>query len=160
MRPWVLVDAAPIPGGETLRLMRRDADVSIRLGSVELMTSREHGSEEALAVEACARLRDPARARVLIGGLGLGFTLRAALAALPAGAGIVVAELVPAVVSWARGPLADLFGTSLRDSRVEIVERDVGHVIGAAPGAWDAIVRARASGRRGGRHTIWIGCRT
>ena len=138
MISWCLVDRAPIPGGEgELRLVRRGAEFSILLGSVELMNAGRGGSEEALAVETCRRLERP-RPKVLIGGLGMGFTLRAALAALGPDAQIVVAELVPAVVAWARGPLAHVFAGCLDDPRVTIVEGDVGAATRA--GTWDAIL--------------------
>jgi spermidine synthase len=107
------------------------------------MNSRLGGSEKALAELACAQLAGP-RPRLLIGGLGMGFTLRAALAALGPEARIVVAELVPAVIAWARGPMAELSGASLADPRVEIVEADVARLIGGdAEGrraGWDAIL--------------------
>ena len=138
MNPWVHLDTAPIPGGEgELRLMRRGADFSIFVGRDELMNSRLSGSEEALAVETCRRLAGP-RPRLLIGGLGMGFTLRAALAALAPEAEVVVAELVPAVIAWARGPLASVFAGCLDDSRVGIAEGDVG--IAMRGGPWDAIL--------------------
>ena len=138
MIPWEKIDTAPIPGGTgELRLMRRGADFSIFIGRDELMNSRLSGSEEALAVETCRRLAGP-KPRLLIGGLGMGFTLRAALAVLPPDAKIVVAELVPAVVAWARGPLASVFAGSLDDPRVDIVVDDVGLAIGTGP--WDAIL--------------------
>jgi spermidine synthase len=110
------------------------------LGANELMNSRKTGSEEALAALACAGLGGTARPRVLIGGLGMGFTLRAALAALPAGAEVVVAELVPGVVAWARGEMAALYGDSLSDARVRIVEEDVARTIASARAGWDAIL--------------------
>ena len=141
MIPWSLVDAAPIPDGcGDLRLMRRGAEFSILLGPIELMNSRLSGSEEALAVRTCERLRGRSRPTVLIGGLGMGFTLRAALASLAADAAIVVAELVPAVVGWARGPMAALFDGCLDDPRVTVVERDVAALIGAGAAAYDAIL--------------------
>jgi spermidine synthase len=120
--------------------MQRGAEFSIMSGNVELMNSRVSGSEEALATMTCARLRGGAPPRLLIGGLGMGFTLRAALAALGPEARIIVAELVPAVVVWARGPLAAVFGTSLNDPRVAVREGDVGGVIGSSPSAFDAIL--------------------
>ncbi len=141
MIPWTLVAASPIPGGAgELRLLRRGSEFSIMLGADALMNSRLSGSEEALAVRSCRLLQGRDRPRVLIGGLGMGFTLRAALAELPPDARVVVAELVPAVVAWARGPLAAVFGDCLADPRVAIVEGDVGGVIRAAGGAYDAIL--------------------
>jgi spermidine synthase len=144
--PRALIDTAPIPGGEgVLRLFRRGGEFSIMLGANELMNSRLGGSEAALAALACARMREKRQPRLLIGGLGMGFTLRAALAALGPEARIVVAELVPAVIAWARGPMALLFGASLADPRVEIVEADVARLIdgGDVEGrraVWDAIL--------------------
>jgi spermidine synthase len=139
--PWVLLDTAPVPGGRsTLRLMRRGAEYSIRLDDNELMNSRLSGSEEALATLTCEPLKDRVGARILIGGLGMGFTLRAALSALGPDAQIVVAELVPAVVAWAKGPMADVFAGSLDDSRVKIHEADVRLLIGAGAARYDAIL--------------------
>ena len=141
MIPRVLVDAALVPGGEgELRLYRRGDDFSISIGGTELMTSRASGSEEALACIACEKIAGRPGPAVLTGGLGMGFTLRAALAALPADARLTVAELVPAVVAWARGPLAGLFAGSLDDPRVTVLEEDVAATIARARAAWDAIL--------------------
>ena len=140
MIPWTLVDTAQVPGGGELRLKQRGAEFSIMLGQNELMNSRLSGSEEALATIACGRIRDRKTPRILIGGLGMGFTLRAALAALGPAARIVVAELVPAVVAWARGPMAEVFADSLTDPRVSIREADVGHLIRSEASAFDAIL--------------------
>ena len=141
MIPWSHLAASPIPGGEgTIRLLRRGAELSIRLGQNELMNSRLSGSEVALAVQTLQRLTDTSRAKILIGGLGMGFTLRAALAKLGPGAGVTVAELIPAVVAWARGPMAELFGDSLVDPRVAILEGDVGALMRTSVGAYDAIL--------------------
>lgn len=140
MIPWTQLDVAPVPDGGELRLMRRGAEFSIMLGANELMNSRLGGSEEALATVACARIDARTKARVLIGGLGMGFTLRAALGALAPGAQIVVAELVPAVVAWARGPMAAVFGDCLSDPRVRIKEADVGELIRSARAAYDIIL--------------------
>ncbi len=141
MKPWIHLDSATMPddGGE-LRLMRRDAEFSIMAGPIELMNSRLSGSEEALATLAWARLAGRPAPRVLLGGLGMGFTLRAALAALPRDAQVTVAELVPAVIAWARGPLCDLFAGCLEDPRVRIHEGDVAPLIAGRPSAWDAIL--------------------
>jgi spermidine synthase len=141
MQPWSLLDTTSIPGSTgTLRLMRRGAEFSIMLGDNELMNSRVSGSETALATLTCERLRNRKQASILIGGLGMGFTLRAAQALLPADAGIVVAELVPGVVEWAKGPLVDIFGESLADPRVTLREADVGDVIRARRNLFDAIL--------------------
>jgi spermidine synthase len=139
--PWSLIDTAQIPGGAgTLRLKRRGAEFSIMLGDNELMNSRLSGSEQALATLSCDRIGSRPNPRILIGGLGMGFTLRAALAVLDPKALVVVAELVPAVVAWARGPMAELYGASLADPRVEIVESDVGRLIREARASYDAIL--------------------
>ena len=141
MIPWSLIDTAPVPGGRsTLRLMRRGAEFSIRVDDNELMNSRLGGSEQALATLTCERLKGRAGAQILIGGLGMGFTLRAALSVLGQDAGIIVAELAPAVVAWARGPMAGVFGASLTDLRVNIREVDVGLLIGAGAARYDAIL--------------------
>ncbi len=141
MIPWSLLDSAHVPGGrEALRVMRRGTEFSIKLGQSELMNSRLSGSEEALATIACERIRDRSEPRILIGGLGMGFTLRAALAALGPAARIVVAELVPAILVWARGPLAEIFGGSLTDPRVTVCEADVSHLIRSDRPIFDAIL--------------------
>ena len=125
MIPLQLIDTADLPDGGTLRLMHRGADHFILFGRNELMSSRLKGSEEALATLTCTPLRDRAEARVLIGGLGMGFTLRAAQKLLNGKAQIIVAELVPKIVEWAQGPLAHLFGDSLSDPRLSIRQEDV-----------------------------------
>jgi len=141
MIPWVKIDTARIPGTDgELRLMRRGAEFSIKLGSNELMNSRLSGSEAALATLAARQIETVTTPHVLIGGLGMGFTLRAALAVLGAGARVVVAELVPAVVAWARGPMAEIFAGSLDDPRASIVETDVFAVIRSNPRTFDAIL--------------------
>ena len=129
MIPWIELDRAPLPLGGELRLMRRGHEFVIKVGVAELMTSRLNASETALATLAAEALGGRTKPRILIGGLGMGFTLRAALDAFGPGAEIVVAELVPAVVRWARGPMAELFGGSLDDARVRIVEADVARLI-------------------------------
>ncbi|MCP4561423.1 MAG: hypothetical protein GY873_09910 [Bosea sp.] len=141
MKPWTQLDAAPIPGGGTLKLMRRGEDeFSITLGHNELMNSRLKGSEEALATLAIERTGQRPGLRFLIGGLGMGFTLRAALAALPKDAEIVVAELIPAVIAWARGPLAAIFASCLDDPRVSMREADVVTAIREGRSSFDAIL--------------------
>src|ERR1700733_3250380 len=141
MIPWLQIDTTRVPGADVeLRLMRRGAEFSMMLGQNQLMNSRLSGSEEALATLACRRIDAAKRPHLLIGGLGMGFTLRAALAVLDAQARITVAELVPAVIAWARGPMADIFGDSLNDSRAVIREADVVEVIKASPSAFDAIL--------------------
>jgi spermidine synthase len=136
---WSLIDIATVPdGGGELRLMRRGTEFSIMAGAIELMNSRLSGSEEALATLACDIAG--AAAHMLIGGLGMGFTLRAAQKALGPDAQITVAELVPAVLAWARGPLAVIHGDSLADPRLTIHEGDVRAPIAAASSLYDAIL--------------------
>ena len=132
MVPWEFLDSAPVPGGNgELRLYKRGEEFSIRLDRCELMNSRIHGSEDALAELACARIADRPRPRVLIGGLGMGYTTAAALHRLGADGRLVVAELVPAVVKWNRGPLADLAGRPLENDRVTVREVDVAQILKA-----------------------------
>src|ERR1700694_424106 len=141
MIPWLQIDIASVPGADVeLRLMQRGAEFSMMLGPSELMNSRLSGSEEALATLACKRIEAVKRPHLLIGGLGMGFTLRAVLAALGSEARIVVAELVPAVIAWARGPMAEIFGDSLADIRASIRSADVVDVIQSHAGAFDAIL--------------------
>jgi spermidine synthase len=140
MIPWIQLGSARIPGGGELRLKQRGSEFSIMLGANELMNSRLSGSEEALARLACARIRDRPAPHLLIGGLGMGFTLRAALTELPQGARVTVAELVPEVVAWARGPMAAVFEGCLDDTRVAIREMDVAELIRPARAAFDAIL--------------------
>jgi spermidine synthase len=141
MIPWEKIDTARIPGTDgELRLMRRGHEFSIMLGTNELMNSRLSGSEAALATLAAKKIERVAKPHVLIGGLGMGFTLRAALAVLGDKAQIVVAELVPEVVAWARGPMAEIFGDCLSDPRVSIQEGDVAQTIERHPLTFDAIL--------------------
>lgn len=134
-----LIDTAQIPDGGQLQLLRCGSDFSIHLGDDELMGSQATASEEALGSLALGRIRDE-NERVLIGGLGMGFTLNAALRELSATGVILVSELVPTVVAWAQGPLAHLFGDTLADPRVTIEIRDVHDVIVSSPAAFDAIL--------------------
>jgi len=141
MIPWVKIDTARVPGTDgELRLMRRGAEFSIKLGTNELMNSRLSGSEAALATLAAKKIEKVAKPHVLIGGLGMGFTLRAVLGVLGSKAQVVVAELVPAVVAWARGPMAEIFGDSLNDPRVRVLETDVTEVIRSRARTFDAIL--------------------
>ncbi len=135
-----LLGTAQVPGGEELRLYRHDRDYMIVLGRNELMSSRMSGSEVALAEQSCARLAGRKQPRLLIGGYGMGFTLRAALASLGPDARIDIAELVPEIIAWARGPLRELAAGCLDDPRVRLVMGDVGEAIGSAVGTYDAIL--------------------
>lgn len=138
MIPWETLDSAPVPGGGEMRLRRRGDEYWIVVGTEVLMNSRMRGSEEELARLTIERLGARRRPRVLIGGLGMGFTLRAALPLLPTDASVTVAELMPAVVAWARGHMAAFHAGTLDDPRVRIVEGDVGASIRG--GRWDAIL--------------------
>lgn len=140
MLPWVQLDSATAPGGGELRLKQRGTEFSIMLGTNELMNSRLSGSEEALARLSCQKIGDRRAPHILIGGLGMGFTLRAALSELGPDARVTVAELVPAVVAWGRGPMAELFDGCLDDPRVTVRESDVGLLIKSAKAGYDAIV--------------------
>lgn len=141
MIPRELLATAAVPGGgDPLRLIRRGSEFSIMLGANELMNSRLSGSEEALATLAQARLGDVASPRVLIGGLGMGFTLRAALAAFGPQSEVTVAELVPEIVDWAHGPMAHLHAGTLDSAQVQICIDDVGALIRAGSSHYDAIL--------------------
>jgi spermidine synthase len=141
MIPWEKLDTTRVPGTDgELRLMRRGAEFSIMLGTNELMNSRLSGSEAALATLAAKKIEAVKSPHLLIGGLGMGFTLRAALGVLGAKARIEVAELVPAVVAWARGPMSEIFGESLNDKRVSIRETDVTEIIRSQRSTFDAIL--------------------
>jgi len=140
VKPLELIGSAFVEGGQELRLMRRGADFAILLGRNELMNSRMSGSEEALATMSCARIAGARTPHVLIGGYGMGFTLRAALGVLPAGARVTVAEVVPEIVAWARGPMAGLTAGALDDPRVALVDGDVADLIRGPRGAYDAIL--------------------
>ena len=141
MIPWQELGRASVPGCEApLVLFQRGHEFVIRTGPHALMSSTAHGSEEALAERACDRIAGRASARVLIGGLGMGFTLAVALAHLQDTASVVVAELVPTVIEWNRGPLADLAQRPLEDPRVSVHEGDVADVIRSRASEFDAIL--------------------
>lgn len=139
MIPWEFLGEAEVPGGGTLRLTKRDNEFSIRTDGYELMNSRAHGSEEVLAKEALARLAGRDTCRVLIGGLGMGYTLRAALDHADESAAVTVAELVPEVVKWNRDRYGHLADHPLEDPRVSVFVGDVGQAI-RNEGPWDAIL--------------------
>jgi spermidine synthase len=139
MNTWELLESAPVPGSDkTICLFRRGGEFSIRVGGRELMNSRVHGSEEALAERLCPGMA--ADACILIGGLGMGYTLAAALHQLGPSARVEVAELAPAVVAWNRGLLGDLTGHPLRDKRVAVREVDVAEVLQVEREAYNAIL--------------------
>jgi spermidine synthase len=150
LKPWELLAEARTPDGTLLALTRRDTELVIMAGGKILMSSRMHGSEEAMAEMACKRLGlrslgegglpALAEACVLVGGLGLGYTLRATLDLLPADATVVVSELIPAIVQWHAGPLGALAGRPLTDTRVEVEVKDVIATLRSSPGRFDAVL--------------------
>ena len=140
MIPREPIGEAEVPGGPPLHLVRHGRDYIIMLERNELMSSRMSGSEAALGTMTCQRLRDPATARLLIGGYGMGFTLRAVLAAVGLEAQVVVAELVPGIIEWAHGPLRELSAGCLDDPRVDLRIDDVGRQIAAGRASYDAIL--------------------
>lgn len=134
------IGTAHVPEGVEMRLMRRGEEFTIFLESNELMSTRASASEKALASMTCARLAGRVSPQLLIGGYGMGFTLRAALATLGEDAGVVVAELVPEIIAWARGPMQSLTADCLDDARVTLVHDDVAMLIDAGIDAYDAIL--------------------
>src|SRR5450759_1388178 len=131
VKAWELLGQTRTPGGDDLTLTRRDREYVILANGKSLMSSRMHGSEEALATLACRRARTLEAPSVLVGGLGMGFTLRATLDLLPPDASVIVAELVPGVVEWNRGPLGPLAGHPLKDARVVVDINDVAATVRA-----------------------------
>ncbi|MEW6517949.1 MAG: hypothetical protein AB1461_00915 [Thermodesulfobacteriota bacterium] len=159
VQAWTLVDRARVPGsGGELRLYQRDGEFSIRVDEDELMNNLVHGSEDALARLACGRIKGRPEPRLLIGGLGMGYTLAAALQSLGPDARVVVAELVPAVVAWNRGPLGELAGQPLADTRVKVREADVRKVMQADRRGFDAILLDVDNGPEGltRRENSWL----
>ena len=140
MKPLELLGETLAPDGTDIKLTRRDNEYIILANGKSLMSSRMHGSEEALATLACRRAPTLAQPSVLVGGLGMGFTLRATLDLLPPDAVVVVAELLPAVVEWNRGPLGHLAGHPLKDRRVRVEVGDVGVRVSAGLGEFDAVL--------------------
>ncbi|MEH6558060.1 MAG: hypothetical protein V7459_00675 [Oceanicoccus sp.] len=156
MNPWSKLGVAEIPnGGGTLTLSQREQEFSIHLSGVrgELMNSRVHNSEEALAELGCAHLAFSTKAQVLVGGLGMGFTLTAALRSLPDSAQITVAELIPEVVEWNRGPLGECANNPLRDPRTHVHQGDVAECLTANNPRFDAILLDVDNGPEGITHS-------
>ena len=135
-----LLGRSVTPEGTDMTLLRRGTEYVILADGKPLMSSRMHGSEEALAALGCERARRMDEPCVLVGGLGMGFSLRAALDLLPRGARVVLAELLPAIVEWNEGVLGPLAGHPLRDRRVEIALGDVGETLRQGPGRFDAVL--------------------
>lgn len=140
MSGHVLVDRARVPDGVELQLLRSGGDFIIAIGDNELMSTDIYASEQSLANLTCQRLGALAAPQLLIGGYGMGFTLRAALVALGADAQIIIAEIMPEIIAWARGPMRQLTGDCLDDSRVQLVVEDVAVLIDSAANAYDAIL--------------------
>ncbi len=149
MKPTRLLDRTTTPDGTPITLHEHDGVISIRVGGIELMSTRQHHSEERLAEVACAGLRERPHAAVLIGGLGLGFTLRETLAQLGPDATVVVAELVPVVIAWNRNPAYRLAADVIADPRVDLVAGDVADVLDESRGRFDAIMLDVDNGARG-----------
>lgn len=140
MLPWIELDRAKVPGGGEFVLRQRGTEFTIFAGTIGLMGSRMSGSEEALATLTTERIGHRPKQRWLVGGLGMGFTLRAALKVAPPDAELVVVELVPGVIKWARGQLAEIHGDSLSDPRVRLREGDVGAAMAGDAQKFDAIL--------------------
>ena len=140
MKAWEVLGESSAPDGTDIQLRRRDDEYLILANGKPLMSSRLHGSEEALATLGCSRAQAMEQPRVLVGGLGMGFTLRAVLDVLPFDAVVTVAELVPAVIEWNRASLAALAGHPLRDPRVRLQAGDVGFTLRANPGRFDVVL--------------------
>lgn len=140
MKPWTVLARTRTSHGTELTLTHHPSEFAILADGQSLMSSRMHGSEDALAILGCRDARTLTRPSVLVGGLGMGFTLRAALDVLPAAARIVVVELVPAVVEWNRGPLAALANHPLDDPRVTVDVNDVAEVLRSSPDCFDAVL--------------------
>lgn len=140
MKPWTVLERAQAPDGTELTLVSHATEYVILAGGQSLMSSRVHGSEDALAVLGCRRASTLAQPTVLVGGLGMGFTLRAALDILPASAHLLLVELVPAVVAWNRGPLGVLARHPLDDRRVRVETGDVALTLRSSPGHFDAVL--------------------
>jgi len=180
VKKWTTLDRALTPDGKTISLHEHDGSYAIRVDGVPLMSTRQHASEEKLAELACAHVRGVGHARILIGGLGFGFTLQAALAVLAPGATVVLAEMLAAVIAWNRDPQFPLASQAMADPRVIVVQQDVANAIGETRAGFDAIIldvdngpaalstggnaglydlpglrRIRAALRPGGRAAFW-----
>ena len=140
MKPWALLGQTRAPDGSEISLTKRDTEFVILANGKSLMSSRMHGSEEALAAFAFKKIKHVEEPSVLVGGLGMGFTLRATLDLLPPEATVVVAELMPAVIEWNRGPLGPLADHPLKDKRVRVASGDVSVIVRERGGVFDAIL--------------------
>lgn len=149
MKPWELLGSATAPSGESITLHRRDTEYRINVNGHLLMHNLAHASEDALAEIGLRGLGKVKAPSVLVGGLGMGYTLAAALRRLGPEATVFVAELLPAVVEWNRGPLAHLAGYPLRDPRVTVLEKDIAELMRSERGAYDAILQDVDNGPEG-----------
>jgi spermidine synthase len=140
LKKWTLIDQSLTPEGKTISLSEHDGTYSIRIDSAELMSDRRHSSEEKIAELACAHVRTKPRARILVGGLGMGFTLKAALGALAPDAVVIAAEIMPAVIAWNRNPALPFGSAATSDPRVTILAEDVVNVIRNSPACFDSII--------------------
>lgn len=141
MNQWELLDRVEVPDtNSVMSLLKRSHELAILVDGRQLMSSLVHGSEDALADLACARLNGRPDVRILVGGLGMGFTLAAALNGIDEDGAVVVAELVPGVIAWNRGPIGPVAGNPLDDPRASVVLSDVADQIRGEPGRWDAIL--------------------
>jgi spermidine synthase len=140
MKKWTTVDTALMPDGKTISLYEHDGSYSVRVGGAELMSTRRHASEEKIAELACAQAKAISGPRVLIGGLGFGFTLKAALSVLPSDATVIMAEILAAVVAWNRNPSFHLAADAMADRRVIVLQKDVAEAISESRGAFDCII--------------------
>ncbi len=143
MDPWITIDSTTVPGSDTeLTLSQRNDDFAIRISGVpgDLMNSRMHHSEEALAELACSRLSTIENARILVGGLGMGFTLAAVLKTVPQSTEVTVVELVPAVAEWNRGVLGQCAGRPIEDDRTLVQVGDVADLLKHQAEKYDAIL--------------------
>ena len=140
MKKWTCVETVKMPDGKTISLNEHDGNYFIRVDGADLMSTRRHASEEKIAELACAHVAAIRGARVLIGGLGFGFTLKAALSVLAADATVVMVEILAAVVAWNRNPAFHLAACALADPRVIVLRKDVGEVIRESRGSFDSII--------------------
>jgi spermidine synthase len=140
VKKWTTVDRAQAPDGKTISLEEHDGSYAIRVDGIPLMSTRQHASEEKLAELACAHVRATRGARILIGGLGFGFTLKAALESLAPDATVAMAEILGAVIAWNRDPALPLAAKWLADPRVTVLQQDVGELIRESRGSFDSII--------------------
>jgi spermidine synthase len=140
VKKWTSVDRTLTRDGKTISLDEHDGSYTIRVDGAALMSTRQHGSEEKIAELACAHLKGKRRARVLIGGLGFGFTLKASLARVDPDATVIVAEILEAVIAWNRNPSLPLAAEAMADPRAIVLQRDVGEVIAAERDGFDSII--------------------